>query len=238
MAIFISFDSFDIGYFIQPCKVPCSMQHAVSTPSTYPGSCKSCFSSIPVFGGKISLIFSIIYQIVDQHIAFWSLPTIPWMSLWGLLFQFHGQLALKFHWDKTCFFRPFRHINYIEIIRSVMPKPVYLLTVQEAHKEYSSLTDQIRAKYMQLDSDEFGSPGTPAFDAEACELANLLACVSQLCQRLNLPMPKELYGPTFFKHWRHFSDQNLHRQAVLVRVWRMQLCSHRYVRITGLLSAP
>ena len=32
-------------------------------------------------------------------------------------------------------------------------------------------------------------------------------------------------------------DQNLHRQAVLVRVWRMQLCSHRFVRITGLLSA-
>ena len=24
----------------------------------------------------------------------------------------------------------------------------------------------------------------------------------------------------------------------LVRVWRMQLCSHRYVRITRLLSAP
>ena len=74
-----------------------------------------------------------------------------------------------------------------------MPKPVSLLTVQEAHKEYSSLTDQIRAKYEQLDSGEFGSPGTPAFDAEACELANLLARVSQLCQRLNLPMPKELY---------------------------------------------
>ena len=28
-----------------------------------------------------------------------------------------------------------------------MPKPVYLLTVQEANKEYSSLMDQIRAKY-------------------------------------------------------------------------------------------
>ena len=81
-----------------------------------------------------------------------------------------------------------------------MPKPVSLLTVQEAHKEYSSLTDQIRAKYEQLDSGEFGSPGTPAFDAEACELANLLAHVSQLCQRLNLPMPKVLYRPTFFKH--------------------------------------
>ena len=34
----------------------------------------------------------------------------------------------------------------------------------------------------------------------------------------------------------HFSDLN-YRQA-LVRVWRMQLCSHRYVRITRLLSAP
>ena len=81
-----------------------------------------------------------------------------------------------------------------------MPKPVYLLTVQEAHKEYNSLTDQIQAKYEQLDSGEFGSPSTPAFDAEACELANLLANVSQLCIKLNLLTPKELYRPTFFKH--------------------------------------
>ena len=82
------------------------------------------------------------------------------------------------------------------------------MTVQEAHKEYNSLTDQIQAKYKQLDS------GTPAFDAEACELANLLARVSQLCTKLSLPMPKELYRPTFFKHWRHFLDQNYTRQAV------------------------
>ena len=60
-----------------------------------------------------------------------------------------------------------------------MPKPVHLMTVQQDHKEYSSLTDQIRAKYEQLDSGEFGSPGTPAFDIEACELADLLAHVSQ-----------------------------------------------------------
>ena len=79
------------------------------------------------------------------------------------------------------------HLN-----RSVMPKPVYLLIVQEAHKEYSSLTDQIRVKYKQLDSGKFWSPGTPAFDAEACELANLLARVSQLCITLNLLTPKEL----------------------------------------------
>ena len=32
-----------------------------------------------------------------------------------------------------------------------MPKQVYLLTVQEAHKEYNSLTDQIWANYEQLD---------------------------------------------------------------------------------------
>ena len=68
-----------------------------------------------------------------------------------------------------------------------MPKPVFLMTVQEAHKEYNSLTDQIRVKYEQLDSDEFGSPGTPAFDAEACQLANLLAHVSHLSQKMNLP---------------------------------------------------
>ena len=90
--------------------------------------------------------------------------------------------------------------NYIKIIESTMPKPFYLLTVQEAHKEYNSLTDQIQAKYKQLDSGEFGAVGTPAFNAEACELANLLAHVSQLCQKLNLPPPRELYRPTFFKH--------------------------------------
>ena len=83
---------------------------------------------------------------------------------------------------------------------SVMPKPVFLMTVQEAHKEYNSLTDKIRVKYEQLDSGQFGSPGTPAFDAEACELGNLLACVRKLCKKLHLPMPKELYRPTFFKH--------------------------------------
>ena len=69
-----------------------------------------------------------------------------------------------------------------------------------AHKEYNSLTDQIQTKYEQLDSGEFGTVDTPAFKAEACELANLLALVSQLCQKLNLPLPNELYRPTVFKH--------------------------------------
>ena len=53
--------------------------------------------------------------------------------------------------------------------------------MQEAHKEYNSLMDQIQAKYEQLDSGEFGAFDNPAFNAEACELTNLLAHVSQLC---------------------------------------------------------
>ena len=74
------------------------------------------------------------------------------------------------------------------------------MIVQEAHKEYNSLTDQIWAKYEQLDSGEYGSVDTPAFKAEACELANLLAHMNQLCQKLNLLTPKELYRFTLFKH--------------------------------------
>ena len=48
-----------------------------------------------------------------------------------------------------------------------MPKPVYLMTAQEAYKEYNSLTDQIQAKYKQLDPGEFGTVVTPVFKAEA-----------------------------------------------------------------------
>ena len=81
-----------------------------------------------------------------------------------------------------------------------MPKPVFLKTVQEAHKEYNFLTDQIWAKDEQLDSGKYGGVGTPAFNAEACEVASLLAHVSQLCQKLKLTTPKELYRPMFFKH--------------------------------------
>ena len=74
------------------------------------------------------------------------------------------------------------------------------MTVQEAHKEYNFLMNQIQTKYKQLDSGEYGAVGTPTFNAVVCELANLLSHVSQLCQKLNLPPPKELYRPMLFKH--------------------------------------
>ena len=78
--------------------------------------------------------------------------------------------------------------------------PVWLMIVQEAHKEYNSLIDQIRAKFEQLDSGEYEAVGTPAFDAECSELAHLFACISELCKHLNLPIPKDLHRPPHFKH--------------------------------------
>ena len=82
----------------------------------------------------------------------------------------------------------------------IMPKPVFLMKVHKAHKEYNSLIDQIQAKYELLESGECGSVGTPAFNAECSELAHLMARMSELCKHLNLPMPKELHRPMHFKH--------------------------------------
>ena len=131
------------------------MQH-VLTVLTYPGSRKSCFSRIPVFGRKVFLIFPIIYQTVDLKLiciigqSDLINPLILLIStlddifthFGGLFSFFMGQLTLKFHWDKICFFLvcidSVDITNHIEITWSVMPKPVYLLTVQEAHKKYHS----------------------------------------------------------------------------------------------------
>ena len=111
-------------------------------------------------------------------------------------------------------FNPFNITNYIEISWSVMQKPVFLILCRRLTRSTTTLTDQIWAKYEQLDSGEYGAVGTPAFNTEACELANLLAHVSQLHQKLNLLTTKELYRPKFFKYWRHFLDQNYTRQVV------------------------
>ena len=81
-----------------------------------------------------------------------------------------------------------------------MPKLVFLMTVQEVHKEYNSLIDHIWTKYELLDSGECGSVGSPVINAECSELAHLMARMSKLCRYLNLPMPKELHRPPDFKH--------------------------------------
>ena len=108
-----------------------------------------------------------------------------------------GSWLLNFIQDRrVASFDLFDVQNTLKITQSVMPKPVYLLTVQEAHKEYNSLTDQIRTKYGQLDSGEYGVVGTPAFNAEAYGLAHLFAHVSQLCQKTEPANSKGNYiGP-------------------------------------------
>ena len=104
---------------MSPCLIACSMQH-VSTVSTYPGSCKTCFSRILGFGGNFLLIFSIIYQIAHLH----NWPTwphelfdlcrhLPWMVFSWIPVStvstcprfpvYLTSLLLKFLWVKTCF---------------------------------------------------------------------------------------------------------------------------------------
>ena len=68
-------------------------------------------------------------------------------------------------------------------INLIMPKLVYLMTMQEAH---NCLIDQIRAKYELLDSLECGAVGTTVFSAESSKLAHLFAHISKLCRHLNL----------------------------------------------------
>ena len=179
------------------------MQHALSTPLTYPGSCKTCFFHVPVFGRKRFLIFLII--IIDLTVDLKLICRICLTDLInslifanscpGTITHFGGFFSSSMvSWllNFNEYFEVLLTLLTLHLNRSVMPKPVYLLTVQEAHKEYNSLTDLIWAKYKQLDSGKYWAVGTPAFNAESCELANLLARVSQLCQKLNLPPPKEL----------------------------------------------
>ena len=80
---------------------------------------------------------------------------------------------------------------YLEIMTNLVP--VGQLTVAQAHKEFTKLVDQISAKFVQLDSGEFGAVGTPTFDAKMCQLAVLFAHMSQLCQRLGLSIPAHLH---------------------------------------------
>ena len=206
MACFNIFNVFDIILH----KV-CSLQHESLTSLTYPGSCKSCFSRKPVFGEKVLLIFPIIYQIAHLH----NWPTCPLIFADSgpgcqniqLAGKMSNSLSLLIYFTEI---RPVWHLQHLwhwnyywnlYLSDLIMPKPVFLMTVHEAHKEYNSLIDQIRAKYKLLDSGECGSVGTPAFNAECSKLAHLMARMSKLCKHLNLPMPKELHRPPHFKHW-------------------------------------
>ena len=116
-----------------------------------------------------------------------------------------SQFAHIFHRDQTCLASPMSLTlklltQNLYLSDLIMPKPVFLMTVQQAHKEYNSLIDQIWVKYELLDSGECGSVGTPVYNAECFKLAHLMARMSKLCKHLNLPMPKELHRPPHFMH--------------------------------------
>ena len=132
------------------------------------------------------------------------MPELSSFNWFGCKNDHFSQFASRFQRDQTCF--GIFNVSDIEITQNlylsdlIMPKPVFLMTMHEAHKEYSPLIDQIQGKYELLDSRECGSVGTPAFNAECSKLAHLMACMSKLCKHLNLPMPKELHRPLHFKH--------------------------------------
>ena len=81
-----------------------------------------------------------------------------------------------------------------------MATPVDNLTVSEAHDEFGKLTDLIAAKNEELLSGEYGEATGDKFIAKVQELSQLYARMSQLCRRLNLLWPKNLWRPPYFKH--------------------------------------
>ena len=132
------------------------------------------------------------------------MPELSSFNWFGSKNEQFSQFAHIFHRDQACLTSPMsptlKLLTNLYLSDLIMPKLVFLMTVQEAHKEYNSLIDQIWAKYELLDSGECGSVGIPAFNAECSKLAHLMACMSELCKHLNLPMPKELCRPLHFKH--------------------------------------
>ena len=74
------------------------------------------------------------------------------------------------------------------------------LTVNETHAEFSKLIDQLTTIDEKLKLGEFGEATSAPFITKVQELASLFARISQLCQWLNIPMPKQLWRMPYFKH--------------------------------------
>ena len=107
MDVFISFDTFNFGYFTEPCNIACSMQHM---PLTYPRSCKKLLFHIPLFGRKVSLIFLVMVIWPDQQFDLFDdlnpfelcqlRPCIRQLTLWGYFSCFMGSWLLNFTEDR------------------------------------------------------------------------------------------------------------------------------------------
>ena len=135
------------------------------------------------------------------------------------MFERHSVQISSFSlWERMCFYlaRIFLALT-VKIywkLHLIMATPVGNLTVDEANAEFGKLVDQITAIDEKLKSGEFGEDTSAPFIAKVQELASLFARISQLCQRLNLPMPKHLWRMPYFKHWRgEFFKQNVPSQS-------------------------
>ena len=102
---------------------------------------------------------------------------------------------------KTCFLLVFQSFqNLLEILHMIMATLVSNLTVAEAHDEFGVLIGRIAAKNEELISGKYGEAGSADFIAKIQELAPLYSHLCQLCKKLNLPWPQQLWWPPFFKH--------------------------------------
>ena len=94
------------------------------------------------------------------------MPELSSLNWFGSKNEQFSQFAHIFHRDQTCLASltspTLKLLTNLYLSDLIMPKPVFLMTVHEAHKEYNSLIDQIQAKYELLDSGECGSVGTPS----------------------------------------------------------------------------
>ena len=104
-----------------------------------------------------------------------------------------------------------------------MPKPVFLMTVQEAHKEYNSLTDQIRAKYEQIRLRQ-------VWDSWHCSIQSWSLWIGKSTYLCESTLPetepansKGIIQAHGLQALKMLFGSKL-QAGSLVRVWRMQLC--------------
>ena len=114
-----------------------------------------------------------------------------------------------------------------------MPKPVYLMTAggsQGVQLLDGSNQDQVWAIRLRRVWDSWH----PSIQSWSLWIGKSTCSYEPTLPETEPANSKGIIQAKVFKHWRCFSDQNYTRQAV----WLGQLCSHRYVRITRLLSTP
>ena len=101
-----------------------------------------------------------LFDLCQQYLGWHNYPVLT--SLYAKSDHF-SQFTHRFHREQTCLacLASLMSLTYkfklTYLSDLIMPKLVYLMAVQEAHKEYNSLIDQIWAKYELLDSGECGN---------------------------------------------------------------------------------